>query len=164
MNKNVLKFLKQSNYIESEYTQTALNDAIEAWNYVKSETRLSHRLIREVHFLLMREIAPYIAGMYREKPVRIAGRECPHPSHVHSLIDKWVQKANVISLETLDPEIMWAKIKYLHVEFERIHPFADGNGRVGRILMNWQRKSANLPILIIHQGEEQQEYYKWFAS
>jgi hypothetical protein len=54
--------------------------------------------------------------------------------------------------------------KKAHVAFETIHPFVDGNGRIGRILMNWQRLQEGLPILIIHEGPEQMEYYKWFKS
>ena len=53
-------------------------------------------------------------------------------------------------------------IKKLHVDFEKIHPFADGNGRVGRILMNVQMINSGLPLITIHEGIEQQEYYRWF--
>jgi len=52
--------------------------------------------------------------------------------------------------------------KQIHVAFEDIHPFVDGNGRVGRILYNIHRIKLGLPIHIIHEGEEQKEYYKWF--
>ncbi len=53
--------------------------------------------------------------------------------------------------------------KELHVMYERIHPFLDGNGRTGRIFMNWTRvKRCKLPVLVIKE-EERQEYYKWFA-
>jgi len=49
-----------------------------------------------------------------------------------------------------------------YIEFEEIHPFEDGNGRTGRILMNLQRIKLGLSLLIIHEGKEQMEYYKWF--
>ena len=52
--------------------------------------------------------------------------------------------------------------KTLHVKYEKIHPFVDGNGRTGRIFMNWWRIKNNLPILVIHEGKEQMDYYKWF--
>jgi len=55
-------------------------------------------------------------------------------------------------------------IKLSHIEFENIHPFEDGNGRVGRILMNIQCLNAGLPLLVIHTGKEQQKYYTWFDS
>jgi Fic family protein len=49
------------------------------------------------------------------------------------------------------------------VAFERIHPFRDGNGRVGRIIMNAQRLQAGLPILII-PASERRLYYEWFRG
>jgi Fic family protein len=48
-----------------------------------------------------------------------------------------------------------------HVKFEKIHPFEDGNGRIGRILLNWQRVKAGLPILTIYE-KDKHAYYKWF--
>jgi len=48
-----------------------------------------------------------------------------------------------------------------HIHFEKIHPFVDGNGRMGRILMNWQRVKVGLQPLIIW-ASERQAYYAWF--
>ena len=56
------------------------------------------------------------------------------------------------------------EIKMSHVEFEEIHPFVDGNGRTGRILMNLYRIYMGFPILIIHTGKEQKEYYSWWNN
>ena len=164
MNNDVLEFLKESNHIEEEYRKWALDDAIEAWNYAESKTELSHGLIREIHFLLIREISPYIAGMYRTHNTQIDGMDCTEQWKIHYLLSAWIERANATQFETMDTETKWSKIKYMHIEFEKIHPFADGNGRVGRILMNWQRKLAGLPILIIHEGDEQHEYYEWFRK
>lgn len=52
-------------------------------------------------------------------------------------------------------------IKRDHIVFEEIHPFVDGNGRTGRMLMNWQRLDNNLNILTIW-NKEKSAYYKWF--
>ena len=57
-----------------------------------------------------------------------------------------------------------AHCKRTHIDFEQLHPFEDGNGRVGRILYNIHRVTLGLPIHIIHEGEEQMEYYKWFKE
>jgi Fic family protein len=55
------------------------------------------------------------------------------------------------------------KMKLAHVEFEEIHPFADGNGRVGRILYNTQRVVADFDIKIFLESEKS-EYYNWFEE
>ena len=52
------------------------------------------------------------------------------------------------------------EIEESYVEFEKIHPFDDGNGRVGRILMNIYRLNYGLPILVIHEQDEQTRFPK----
>ena len=54
-------------------------------------------------------------------------------------------------------------IRQGHIDFETIHPFEDGNGRTGRMLMSWQRKKAGLEPLLI-RASERWEYYQWFKS
>jgi Fic family protein len=51
--------------------------------------------------------------------------------------------------------------KEAHIEFEYIHPFVDGNGRVGRMVYNAHRLLLGQPIHIIEESEKN-EYYKWF--
>ena len=62
------------------------------------------------------------------------------------------------------PAYSQSLIKRWHIQFEHIHPFEDGNGRTGRILMNLQLRKRGLPIMVIHEGKEQSEYYKWFKE
>lgn len=154
-------FLRESNLIEREPSDVAFSDAIDAWEYLNGYKDLTIGGILETHRLLMRRLNPRIAGKLRMVEVRVGSRICPDPKKVKGLLLDWFYAQNI------NPPTTSAAIKKAHVAFENIHPFEDGNGRTGRILMNWQRIKAGLPILIIHadwpkKGGEQRAYYSWF--
>ncbi len=146
------EFLVQSNYIENERTQQAHDDARVSWDYLVQADELTEFTLKETHRFLLRNLAPDWAGKYRTVDVMVGGRRCPDWSEVRYRMDK------LLLTHPIDEDV----IKDWHIAFEAVHPFRDGNGRAGRIIMNWQRIKQRLPILIIHEGEEQQEYYGWF--
>ena len=156
-NSEVLEFLKESNKIEREYSKEALTDAVKAWEFAvkHKHCKINLEFIKNIHLELMLKLNPRIAGQIRECPVYIGG-ECRSQSKVDILanLEMW--------FKTYFQHKSEKGIKDSHVYFEKIHPFEDGNGRVGRILMNIQRLNVGLPIIIIHEGKEQMEYYKWF--
>ncbi len=156
-NKELEEFLRESNAIESEYSDQAYEDSLLAWDYLITISQneldgLSLEVIKAVHYLLLYELCPDIAGKFRNCEVTVGNHEPPRHYAV-----QYKLKALLDFIPKTEEDI-----KRWHVDFENIHPFEDGNGRVGRILMNWQRVKNNLPLLIIHEGEEQGEYYKWF--
>lgn len=53
------------------------------------------------------------------------------------------------------------RIAKFHLDFETIHPFCDGNGRIGRVLICWQLRRLGFPLIII-RDKEKQVYYKSF--
>lgn len=61
-------------------------------------------------------------------------------------------------LEHISPEQALTAAAYFHAKFENIHPFADGNGRTGRLLMNYLLLLWDHPPIIIHE-EDRKEYY-----
>jgi len=150
MNK-IDEFLDQSNRIEG-YGRKELDESREAFRYLLSCEMLDRHTVLRTHRIFMRFLDPRIAGNFREVGVQVGGRVCPPHQNIPTLFGMWLM------LDASDEE----SIKQNHIEFEKIHPFEDGNGRVGRMIMNWQRINAGLPILIIHVGEEQQAYYRWF--
>ena len=151
----ILEFLKQSNAIEKEYSTEAIADAISAWEFAEKHKhcKIDKNYIKNIHLELMLRLNPRIAGKFRECPVYIGGERRDQTKE--EIIEALKLLCNG---EPKSEDI----IKIWHIEFEKIHPFEDGNGRVGRILMNIQRLNAGLPIMIIHTGKEQMEYYKWF--
>lgn len=156
-----IEFLRESNAIESEFTDAALEDAKAAWLYAKQHRHtLDLNVILKIHFLVMRRLNTKIAGKWRNCAVTIGGRYCPQESKyfLRKRVQTWLDNCTPTGLGAEED------IKRWHVAFEEIHPFTDGNGRTGRIIMNMQRLKVSLPILIIHVGEEQQAYYRWFLK
>lgn len=150
-----LEFLQHSNYIEGIADSQSLDQAVIAWNWMKEQEELTTHLILKGHKTLMlhQPLLPDQKGYWRQCEVMIAGRLGKPWKQVPSLMAQWVQRAS------LDDK--WELIKRSHIDFEHIHPFVDGNGRIGRMLMNWQRLKAGLDVLVILE-EERQEYYQWF--
>lgn len=105
------------------------------------------RAILDMHDALLRESAPTIAGKWRNEQVWIGGSNFsphdaafvpPHHDHVADAIDDLVRFVARVDIPTL------AHVAIAHAQFETIHPFPDGNGRVGRALVHAQLRSAQL--------------------
>jgi Fic family protein len=73
----------------------------------------------------------------------VGGEETVQPEDVHTHVKEIVTEYNKIKNVTLDD------ILNFHVQFERIHPFQDGNGRVGRLIMFWQCLHSGIVPFII---------------
>lgn len=161
------KFLKESNAIEREYSNQALEDSKEAWEYAKVMLPLGRRIdvqyIKTIHKFLMKRLDSRIAGKIRECDVWVGTRKCLNPKKIDESLSDWCKKGTLRFLNS-PKDIAINEIEKIHVAFEKIHPFEDGNGRVGRILMNIQRLRSHISVLTIHEGKEQQEYYKWFKE
>ncbi|MEK6757706.1 MAG: Fic family protein, partial [Nanoarchaeota archaeon] len=118
----------------------------------------------EIHKKLMIRLNPKIAGKIRNCRIYVGGfseyKECLKPKYVTKKLEEWVKNSNIKEESECPPS---ERAKKAHIVFENIHPFKDGNGRLGRILMNVQRLNAELPLLVIYE-KEKQDYYKWFEQ
>ncbi len=153
MYSKVSKFLEQSNAIEGVYDADSLVQAGYAWEFITKEKELTVNNIKKTHKILMlhQPLRPDERGYFRQRPVYIGGKEATKYYFIKEYMKAWLLSCR------LSPE-HW---KLQHIEYEKIHPFIDGNGRTGRIFMNWQRIKAGLPILVIEESKKQ-DYYKWF--
>ena len=134
----------------------------DAFNYiyelVANNEPLNDRTIKDIHSLVLMSNAES-RGVYRKIPVRILGAEneptAPYliAEEMQSLIENYQQK-----LTTFHPI---EAISWLHLAFESIHPFIDGNGRTGRLLINFELlKHGYLPIDI--KFTDRAKYYQCF--
>ena len=162
---DVIEFLSESNKIEREYGPEALEDAIRAWTYLlHNENKFSIKTVKEVHGVLMERLRPDIAGKFRQCDVYIGGdcRRYISDALLAQPLKDLIKRYNVSEWHRYPNSSQEAFVKDWHIAFEEAHVFQDGNGRVGRLLMNMQRLRLGLPIHIIHEGYEQWCYYQWF--
>lgn len=101
---------------------------------------------------------------YRQKDVYIgttleAVYYPPSYTEVPNLMKKFVQQ---LEIEESDIPAVFEKIAKNHMDFERIHPFSDGNGRTGRMILNQQLVNQNfLPIIIEAKGDYRQAFRRY---
>lgn len=127
--------------------------------YVRSKDgpfELSQESIELLHRMLIGNIDDPIAGRFRQKGeyVRVGSHIAPAPEHVERMIE-----AALIGYGTDHETFLSDRIARFHCEFERVHPFCDGNGRIGRVLMNLQLLSFGFPPIIV-RNKEKGRYYE----
>jgi Fic family protein len=138
--------------LEAKNHQTALSYL---FNHLVRGGDIDENLILKLHGILMSGIYDD-AGFYRRHSVRIVGANVPTANYlkIQEMMNVLVVK---IKEDTNDPI---AHTSVIHSEFEKIHPFPDGNGRIGRLLMNAMLLKNNFAPAIIHQ-ENKQRYYTY---
>lgn len=156
----VRHFIVESNAIEGVYSEEAVQDSFRAWEYLKRVTwrqlRPQHVYSAHARIMARQRIPSHYKGEPRDIPVYIAGYKKDQPRHiVEWQLELWCDYVNLASLDSSGV--------IEHVAFEEVHPFYDGNGRVGRMLLNWQRMKNKLPLLI-YEASNRAEYYKIFED
>ena len=122
------------------------------------DTEINRELILLLHQMLIGGIDDNFAGRFREpgEYVRVGTHIAPAPEKVEKMIgDIITEYTSNLSAYFLD------KIAKFHLDFETIHPFCDGNGRMGRVLISYQLLRLGFPMIII-RDREKKEYYKSF--
>lgn len=145
----------------------SLREAYEAKNlarvvdYIRNkskETEINKETILLLHKMLIGGIDDKIAGRFRQKGeyVRVRTYVAPAPEHVEKMMESaLIEYTSNLTAYFLD------KIAKFHLDFETIHPFCDGNGRIGRVLINFQLLRFGFPVITV-RNREKKEYYKAF--
>lgn len=136
--------------LEAKNHQAAL---LHLFDHLAAKRPLTEDLILRLHGMLMNGIRPD-AGFYRRHGVRIVGADVPTANHlkISSLM-----KQLTIEIRR-QPKDGIGHTTGVHARFEQIHPFSDGNGRIGRLLMHGMLLVRNMPPALI-RPEKKRFYY-----
>ncbi len=157
------RYIFETNTIGIENSVLNVDDVIEASNHFRcidsvidsADCKLSEKYIKKLHFILKTGTSDsrkdwFAVGEYKKLPNEVGGVDTTAPENVAAEIKKLLAEYN--SKENITVE----DIVDFHVKFERIHPFQDGNGRVGRLIMIKECLKHNVTPFIID------EKYKYF--
>lgn len=132
-------------------------------NYIRTksqEKEIDRDVILLLHQMLIGGIKDEIAGRFRNKGeyVRVGTYIAPAPEHVNLMLD------SILSEYGSDHDSYFLdKIAKFHLHFENIHPFCDGNGRIGRVLICYQLLRLGFPLVIV-RNKEKEIYYRAFSD
>lgn len=143
------KSLKEHEEVKGqEYAINFLKESI------KRNEILSLRLIREFHSLLLNDNVEN-RGKFKQSNNEILGTGFETTPYylVEEKLTELIEKYNSNKVDNLV-----TKVSHFHADFEKIHPFIDGNGRTGRLLLNLELMKNGYPITVI-RNEEREEYY-----
>ncbi|MBI2632561.1 Fic family protein, partial [Candidatus Pacearchaeota archaeon] len=121
---------------------------------LEKKDKITDELILNWHKNIFGETKSDIAGKYRDYLVRIGPYLAPNWQDLKKMMNELIlfinedEKINLVELAAR-----------AHYKFEKIHPFGDGNGRIGRLLMNFILWHSGYPMLII-EYKKRKSYYK----
>ena len=160
------RFIYETNTIGVEGESLRIDDIIETTNHFRcidmvidrAEERLTENLVKELHLRLKAGTSDSLkswfrVGEYKHLPNEVGGNETTPPEEVHQEMCDLLREYNAIKHKSFED------ILDLHYRFEMIHPFQDGNGRVGRLVM-FKECLANGIVPFIITDELKMFYYR----
>ena len=160
------RYIFETNTIGMTDSAVSVDDIIETVNHFRcidyvidhAEERLTESLIKQLHAILKSGTSDskkswFKVGDYKQLPNEVGGMDTCPPKDVHREVKALLQEYNAIKHKSLED------ILDFHVRIERIHPFQDGNGRVGRLIM-FKECLANGIIPFIITEELKLFYYR----
>ena len=160
------RYIFETNTIGVEGEALRVDDIVETVNHFRCVDKvidsvgaqLTEKYMKELHFLLKSgtsdaRLSWFAVGDYKKRPNEVGGRETTDPEDVTGKMKALLAEYNEKSEKSLED------ILEFHVAFERIHPFQDGNGRVGRLIMFKECLKYNIVPFII-EDEYKMYYYR----
>jgi Fic family protein len=124
------------------------------------ESELTKEMVLLLHKMLISNIDDAIAGRFRTtgEYVRVGTHIAPAPEHVERMVEAILLEYTADHLNYFTD-----RIAKFHLDFETVHPFCDGNGRMGRVIINYQLMRFGFPTIII-RDKEKRIYYSSFGE
>lgn len=159
LTRNQTRYIFETNSVGVENEVLNVDDVIETVNHFRcidlvidhADDILSEKFIKELHLTLKNGTSDsrkdwLAVGEYKKIPNEVGGMDTALPEEVADKMKTLLKEYNVIKEKTLED------ILDFHVKFERIHPFQDGNGRVGRLIMFKECLKHNIVPFIIEDN------------
>lgn len=159
LTRNQTRYIFETNTVGVENEVLNVDDVIETVNHFRcidlvidhADDILSEKFIKELHLTLKNGTSDsrkdwLAVGKYKKIPNEVGGMDTALPEEVADKMKTLLKEYNVIKEKTLED------ILDFHVKFERIHPFQDGNGRVGRLIMFKECLKHNIVPFIIEDN------------
>ena len=160
------RYIFETNTIGITDETVNVDDVVETVNHFRcidfiidhAEEKLSENLVKQLHLMLKSGTSDsrkdwFAVGEYKRLPNEVGGQETCSPKEVHRQIKTLLADYNAIKQKRFED------ILDFHVRFEQIHPFQDGNGRVGRLLM-FKECLANSIVPFIITDDLKMFYYR----
>lgn len=159
LTRNQTRYIFETNTVGVENEVLNVDDVIETVNHFRcidlvidhADDILSEKFIKKLHLTLKNGTSDsrkdwFAVGEYKKIPNEVGGMDTALPEEVADKMKTLLKEYNVIKEKTLED------ILDFHVKFERIHPFQDGNGRVGRLIMFKECLKRNIVPFIIEDN------------
>ena len=156
LTKEQTRYIFETNTLGITTENTRIDDIMETVNHFRcidyiidhATDRLTETHLKQLHSILKTNTSDsqkswFAVGDYKRLANEVGGEETTQPKEVHKHMRTLLAEYNGIE------KVELTDILDFHVQFERIHPFQDGNGRVGRLVMFWQCLQAGIVPFII---------------